>query len=192
MNTELNTNKLNILATFTDAWDDEVRIVEIDGTIYEDRDGERQPMRFNPHDGGGSGPDGDILCHENLKLCGWEVEEDGNRNFCSTVVMPSDCFNQDIEQRDGLSEEAIQAIKDWAADDLKEADRLAEENLKPIAQENIGDDFSEWLDDQEDGLTDDEYVENYLEDIQNFRRGYIPAFHNDDEVMEICRNYLNR
>ena len=183
---------ITVLAVTTDAWGDELEILDIDGTLYTEVNGERTPMRFNTHDGGGEGADGDILSHENLKLCGWEVAEDGYRNFCSTVVMPSACFNDDIEQRDGLSEEAIEAIKDWAADDLKEADRLAEENLKPIAQENISDDFSKWLDDQEDGLTDDEYVENYLEDIQNFRRGYIPAFHDDDEVMEICRNYLNR
>lgn len=184
--------KVEVIATCTNHWGDEIRILDINGTLYREEDGERTPMRFNTHDGGGKGDDGDILSHANVKLCGWEVEEDGNRNFCATVVMPSDCFNQDMQQKDDLTKEAIQAIKDWAEDDLEEADRLAEENLKPIAQENIGDDFSEWLDDQEDGLTDDEYVEMYLEDVQNYRRGYIPAFHDDDEVMEICRNYLNR
>lgn len=183
---------ITVLAVTTDAWGDELEVLDIDGTLYTEVNGERTPMRFNTHDGGGTGSDGDILSHENLKLCGWEVAEDGYRNFCSTVVMPSDCFTQDIEQRDGLSEEAIDAIKEWAEDDLEEADRLAEENLKPLCKEDIIRDFQEWLDSQEDELTDEEYAQDYLEEIHNFRRGYIPAFHDDDEVLELCRNYLKK
>ena len=186
------TTTSKVIARFNDFWGDEVRILDIAGTLYREENGERTPMRFDVHDCGGEGKDGDVLSHSNVRLCGWEVTEDPTRNFCSTLCMPSDCFNNDIEQEDDLSKEAIQAIKDWAEDDLEEADKLCKENLKPTQAEFIVNDFSEWYEEQDDIMTDEEYAEDYLELVQRNERGYIPNFHDDDEILELCKNYLKK
>ena len=178
---------------------DEVQIVDIDGTLYKVTEGDAEPMRFNTHDGGGDGPDGDVLSHANVQLCGWEVEEDSSRNFCSCVCLPSDCFTSDIGQKDGLTEDAIEAIKEWAEADLEIADKAAEESLKPLEKDGIEEDFTRFLDEDyesmhPDGAPDDDETKatDYLEEVQNFRREYVPGFHDDDEVLEICRNYLKK
>lgn len=167
-------------------------IYEKDGTLYQQIDGEFTPLRFNTHDGGGQGADGDILNHANVQTCGWEVEESGYRNFCSTVVLPSENFNDDIKWKDGVTEAEIGAIQEWATADLEIADKLCEENLKPMQAEFIEEDFSEWYEEQDDIMTDEEYVEDYLELVHRDERGYIPNFHDDDEIREICRNYLKK
>lgn len=197
------TTSIKVITSFSDRWGDEIRILDIDGTLYREENGERTPMRFNTHDGGGDGPDGDILNHENVKLCGWEVEEDGNRNFCSMVVMPSDCFNNGIEQEDDLDEDAIEAIKDWAEDDLEIADKAAEENLKPLEREGIEDDFTEWLHDkrktwillrgsryEKDWGTFRSLIEDYTDDLYNNQRGFVLEFHEKDEVLRILAEIL--
>lgn len=182
---------------------DEVQIVDIDGTLYKVTEGDAEPMRFNAHDGGGNGPDGDILSHANLQLCGWEVAEDSNRNFCSCVCLPSDCFTSDIEQKDGLTEDAIEAIKEWAEADLEIADKAAEKNLKPLEKEGIEDDFVEWLDDkrktwillrgsryEEDWGTFRSLTEDYTDDLYNNQRGFVLEFHEEEEVLRILAETL--
>lgn len=180
---------------------DEIGIIDIDGTLYKKVDGKEEPMRFNTHDGGGEGPDGNILSHENLQHCGWEVGENPNRNFRSAAILPSDCFTQDIEQEDGLTENAIEAIKKWAADDLKKADAEAIETLKPMEREAIGEMFSAWLEAQEEGdeQPDEEKIQNFIdaeqEDAAFFWYGSpegLICFHDDDEVREICREVLKK
>ena len=204
MNAELNTNKINTLATFTDAWDDEVRIVEIDGTVYEERDGNRQPIRFDVHDGGGSGPDGDILNHENVQTCGWEVGEDHCRNFCSTVCMPSACFRSDLES--DYDEDVVDAIIDFFSDDLEAADEAARENLAPYEKEWLEDNFVDYLDEQrKDYIFHLEYrgekphkwtrkqmIEDYMEELYAWERGSIIQFHDDDEVRKILAQEVRK
>lgn len=202
----MTTNSINVIATCTNHWGDEIRILDINGTLYREEDGERKPMRFDVHDAGGAGADGDILSHANVKLCGWEVGEDHTRNFCSTVCWPSECFNSDIEQEDDLDEESIQAIKEWAADDLEEADRLAKENLKPYEAEGIVDDFDEWLDEQRkdydfkkwyDGSCPKKWsaksmIQDYLDDVGRYDRGYIINFHDEREVRKLLAERIRK
>lgn len=193
MNTNTNTN-INILATFTDSWDDEVRIVEIDGTIYEERDGERQPIQIDCHQGG---IEKFPMNRENVKEISYEVGEDSTRNFCSVVCMPSECFKSDLES--DYDEDVVEAITSFFKAELDAADAAVREELKPNEKEGIELDFELFLDnDYEDSYSgnapddDETKVADYLEEVQNFRRKFIPAFHDDDEVLEICRNYLKK
>ena len=198
MNAVLNT--INTLATWTD-YDDEVKLVDINGTLYKEINGEREPLRFNVHDGGGDGPDGDILNHANLRHCGWEVGDSQNRHFRSSVIMPSYCFTSDIEQADGLSDEAIDAIKDWAEADLEVADQAFSNYAKPLEKETIEMDFSDWLDeqDEDDERDDEEKIQDFIDeessDAPFFWYGQtrnLIEFHDEDEIREICRNYLKK
>ena len=189
-----------ILATCTNYWDDEIKIVDVNGTLYKEVGGNRKPMRFNVHDGGGDGPDGDILNHENLRWCGWEVCEDSNRHFRGAVVLPSDCFNQDIEQEDDLSKEAVEAVKDWAKADLEIADKATIDYVKPLEMEDIRETFSDWLDDldDDDERCDEEKIQDFIDEEQADEtffwfggrvRGLI-QFHDEEEIREICLDCL--
>ena len=197
----MTTTSINVIATCTNHWGDEIRIIDINGTLYREEDGERTPMRFDVHDWGGDGPDGDIMSHENLQNCGFEVADNPNRHFRSSVIMPSYCFTSDIEQKDDLDDEAIEAIKDWAESDLELADQKFTDYAKPLERETIERDFSDWLDDQdEDDDRDDEAkIQDFIDEEQNdhpfFWYGQtrnLIEFHDEDEVRELCRNYLNR
>lgn len=195
MNAELNANKINTLATFTDAWGDEVRIVEIDGTVYEERDDvERHPILIDCHQGG---IEKFPMNRENVKEISYEVGEDSGRNFCSVVSMPSDCFKSDLES--DYDAEVVEAITNFFKAELEAADESVREDLTPMEKEGIEEDFARFLDEDyadaygseapDDAETK---VRDYLEAVQNFRRQYIPDFHDDDEVLEICWNYLKK
>lgn len=183
------------------------RVYEKDGTLFMSEDGEYVPLRFNVHDGGGAGPDGDMLSHENLQCCGYEVGDDSNRHFRSAVCLPSDCFIQDIEQDRSLTDDEIAAIKEWAEADLEIANEETSDYIKPMEREAIKDMFDNWLDDQrreyamsddEDERSDDEKIQDFIYEEEadypffwyhTVSRGLV-QFHDEDEVAEICRNYL--
>lgn len=192
--------KETVLATCKNYWDDEIKIVDVDGTLYKEVNGNRESMRFNVHDGGGDGPDGDIFNHANVQKCGWEVCEDSNRHFRGAVVLPSDCFNQDIEQEDDLSKEAVEAVKDWAKADLEIADKATIDYVKPLEMEDIRETFSDWLDDldDDDERCDEEKIQDFIDEEQADEtffwhcgrvRGLI-QFHDEEEIREICLDCL--
>lgn len=52
----MTTTSINVIATCTNHWGDEIRIIDINGTLYREEDGERTPMRFDVHDWGGTAP----------------------------------------------------------------------------------------------------------------------------------------
>lgn len=171
---------------------DEIKIVDIDGTLCRESDGESEPLMIDCHQGS---VERFPMNRENVKNIWYEVGEDSSRNFCSCTCMPSDCFKSDLES--DFRDDVVTAIMDFFDAELKAADDEAREYLTPMEKEYIEEDFSRFLDEDytshyadADPNDNDAKVENYLKEVRDWRRGYSPDFHDDDEIREICRKCL--
>lgn len=186
----MESTKTNTLAVYTDEWNDEIKVVEIGGAVFTIEGDETRPVLMDCHQGG---IEKFPMNRENVKEVGWEIGEDPGRCFCSVICLPSECFKSDLESE--FDETTVKAIMDFYAEELKAADEAAREELKPNEEQGIKDDVEMWLDEEGDELeemSDEEKASAYLEAVNEWRRDYIAAFHDDDEIREIVKKQLKK
>lgn len=165
-------------------------IYEKDGTLYLKEGDEYTPIEVNLDCYSAN----QILSRENVKEMSYEVDTNSE---ISHVSLPSSKLEFELETNigHGFDEEDIQVILDYFSEELEAADKAAREELIPMEKEAIQEQFSEFLDWPEvsifcDTWTDDVKIDNFLEELHEESKWPTPDFHDDDEIREICRDYL--
>lgn len=163
-------------------------IYEKDGTLYLKEDDEYIPIEINLDCYSAN----QILSRGNVKEMPYEVNTNSE---ISHVSLPSSKLEFELETNVGLESDEVKAILDYFSKELESADEEAREELIPMEKEAIQERFSEFLDWPEvsifcDTWTDDVKIDNFLEELHEENKWPTPDFHDDDEIREICRNYL--
>lgn len=175
-------------------------LIDWDGTVYHGEESEDlEPVMIKNDSYSSKLP----LTRETVEEFSWEVCEDGYRNFCSAVVVPSYGFHFELETNLRFNEDIVKALEDYFSEELEKADKEAEDYLKPLEIEGIQEDFNEWLeekqkeadfnleyDGEEDTRTDDDKVYGYMNELYAFRRGYLLTYTDEEELEKILREEL--
>lgn len=163
-------------------------VYEKDGTLYLKEGDEYTPIEVNLD----CYSSNEILNRENVREMPYEVDTNSE---ISHVSLPSSKLEFELETNigHGIDEEEIQAILDYFSEELEAADEEAREELIPIEREAIKEHFSDFLESHEcEGWTERQMIEEFLDVLNDERKWPRPDFHDDDEVREICRNYLKK
>lgn len=174
-------------------------LIDWDGTIYHgEEDEDLEPVMIRNE----SNSDRVPLTREAVEEFSWEPYEDSQRNFCSTVAVPSWCFHVELENL-GFNPTMIEYLEYYFSEELEKADKDAEDYLKPLEIEKIQEDFEEWLQKEqehadfnlkyygeEDTRTEDDKVYDYMNEVLAFQRGYLLSYTDTEELEKILRNEL--
>ena len=165
-------------------------VYEKDGTLYLKEGDEYTPIEVNLDCYSAN----QILSRENVRVMPYEVDTNSE---ISHVSLPSDKLEFELRTNCEFCENNVNAILAFFSDELHAADKAAREELIPMEKEAIQERFSEFLDWPEvsifyDTWTDDVKIDNFLEELHEENKWPTPDFHSDDEIREICRDYLKK
>lgn len=164
-------------------------VYEKDGTLYIEEGDEYIPMEADLD----CYSDHQILSRENVREMPYEVDTNSQ---ISHVSLPSSKLEFELETNVSprLDRDEVEAILDYFSEELEAADKAAREELIPMEREAIQENFERFLenyrfDDDDDNETK---IQNFLNDLQEEYKFPLPDFHDDDEIREICREYLKK